>query len=435
VEAILIIGGEVRFDSSIDADALRRIRDTVGQLLQVKNLAVLIGSGASYHLGSPAIRSVSAEELDGMVVAADVALSVEATKVRDALVSKDDGVVDLERLLASLSNSLAYAASVGRESVTIGDDEVSCDAIRELRRAVNVSLAQACDLPKHSAIQDDRFRDDPWLAHREFFRRLLRSRRPDLPRVSVFTTNYDLVIERTLDDAGIPYLDGFTGTVDRVMRLEAYRHDLYLPPQADGRRLVRVPNVLYLYKVHGSLNWRSTPSPAGLGTSHVTQSGLTTAPDDLALIYPTPHKESDVLGHPYADLLRILSTTLNGLETAIITVGYGFADEHINRLILQALPSNPTLQVMIVDPCGVVERAGDQAQHRFGSSPAARLAQIADQRVAVLTGEAACFANLAEATLPDPDDFAVDESASLVTALEQALVGDPVANAEEDETT
>ena len=127
----------------------------------------------------------------------------------------------------------------------------------------------------------------------------------------VFTTNYDLVIERTLDDAGVPYFDGFVGTVNRVMQLESYQQDLYLPPQADGRRLVRTPNVMYLYKLHGSVNWRSGVSPAGHGTVHVEQSSQVGEDEELVLIYPTPQKEADVLGHPYADLLRAFSTTLS----------------------------------------------------------------------------------------------------------------------------
>lgn len=422
MQAMLTIGGEVRFDAASDSDALRRIRDTIGQLLQVKNLAVLMGSGASFHLGSPAIRNVSRADLESMAKAAEVNMPANADTALEGLVPEEG--VDLERLLASLTNSLAYAASVTLEEVSIGGAQVSCETLRLLRRTVNQSLAAACDLPVASRIREERFRTDPWLAHREFFRRLLRSRRSDLPRVRVFTTNYDLVIERTLDDAGIPYLDGFVGTVDRVMRLEAYQQDLYLPPQGDGRRLVRVPNVLYLYKVHGSVNWRSSTSPAGYGTSQVVQAATPISEaDDLALIYPTPHKESDVLGHPYADLLRMLSTTLSAPETAIMIVGYGFADEHINRLLLQALPSNPTLQVLIVDPFDVVTRNEESpGGFDFGDGPVARLAQVRDQRLAVLSGDGVCFGKLAEVAMPDPDDFAVEESDVLATALGEALI-------------
>jgi len=421
LDAILTIGGEVRFDTVAEPDSVRRIRETIGQLLQVKNLALLIGSGASFHLGSPAIRRVSQETVKEMAAAAGLQISAEAEAALSALVPEDG--VDLETLLASLTNSLAYASSVARDAVLIGPDTFGCDVLRELRRTVNISLAAACDLPNNDRIDEQRFLADPWLAHREFFRRLLRSRRLDLPRVKVFTSNYDLVIERTLDDAGIPYFDGFVGTVDRVMRLETYQQDLYLPPQGDSRRLMRVPNVLYLYKIHGSVNWRTSTSLAAFGTSSIKQSA-TDATDgaELTLIYPTPHKESDVLGHPYADLLRMLSTTLSAPETAILIVGYGFADEHINRLILQTLPSNPTLQIFIVDPFGVLERQEDPSgEYSFGSSPVARLAQIPDQRLAVLTGMDARFSTLAEAAMPDPDDFAVDESASLADALERAI--------------
>jgi hypothetical protein len=50
---LLIVGGRLRTRAEMDSETLRRVTETLGHLIQVKNLIVLLGSGASHHLGSP----------------------------------------------------------------------------------------------------------------------------------------------------------------------------------------------------------------------------------------------------------------------------------------------------------------------------------------------------------------------------------------------
>lgn len=182
--------------------------------------------------------------------------------------------------------------------------------------------------------------------------------------------------------------------------------------------------MLRLAKLHGSINWRSVPSPSGRGTRRVVQRTGAGESEDLALIYPTPQKETDVVGHPYADLLRLFGAALGASETAVLCIGYGFADDHINRLIYQALPSNPTLQLVIVDPFGVHEDGA------FCEGPVASLAQIPDQRIVVLTGDDTKFESMPFVCMPDPERITPDRS-EIVDALSDALLGD---DAEETET-
>ncbi len=410
----LIVAGEVRADGSSE-DGHRRIIDTFSRLLQVKQIVVLIGSGASMHLGSPSIRRMDKASLQGLLRHQGAEVQVIDGEALDAIVG--DTTVDLEDLLAQLSTAVAFAQRAGISTLPFHERSVPFAEVDSLLRALNRALAHACDIPARPGALDD----DPWAAHREFFRRMLQSRRSDLPRPRVFTTNYDLVIERTLDDAGIVYFDGFAGTVDRAMQLATYDYEFYLPAAADGRRLMRVPNVLQLMKLHGSINWYSAASPSGRGTHRVIQRSGAPPEGELAMIYPTPQKEFDVVGFPYADLLRLLSAALVSPETALLCVGYGFADEHINRLIYQALPSNPTLQLLIVEPFGVLDGA------EFGTSAVADLAQVQDQRIAVVTGEDAKFESLPFSCMPDPERFAKDPAADVMDVLSAALLGSPVA--------
>ncbi|HWT05486.1 MAG TPA: SIR2 family protein, partial [Xanthomonadales bacterium] len=252
---------------------------------------------------------------------------------------------DLETILADLSTAVRFVNSrYARDEV----GENSVEALRLVRAKVNRALALACDLATDESREEDELK-----AHKAFFARVLASRRSDLPRARVFTTNYDLVIEKALDVLGIDYIDGFVGTVNRTLRLDVYSREYYMATAIGSeRRPRRLADFLYLYKVHGSLNWRSRANRVAAGSDRVVQiSNYRATPiDDLALIYPTPQKEADTLGYPYSDLLRAFGSTLTEPDTALFTIGYGYSDEHINRIISQSLASNATLAIVLVDP-------------------------------------------------------------------------------------
>jgi hypothetical protein len=180
----------------------------------------------------------------------------------------------------------------------------------------------------------------------------------------------------------------------------------------------RSNNSFFLHKIHGSLNWRasSTSDSGGIESIGVVQVPESEPLNDGAvLIYPTAAKEGDTLAYPYADMLRMLSTALQQPDTALLVVGYGFWDAHINRITLGALAMNPGLNLMVVDPLALVDPNQDlssvQGRERTDSlledmglelknTPIAELAALQDSRVSVLTGPSASFENLA-VLLPD----------------------------------
>ena len=450
-------------DARANPDKTRRVTETVGRLLQVRNLAVLIGAGASFHLGSPSIRALTSQDVRDFVEVAALSLPEGEARVLEALVGSTPA--DLENLLGTLSSSISYAKAVGLVEIPLRQpgDTFPAQDFENLRATVNAALAAACNLPNLTDLPDA-IREDPWHAHREFFRRLLRSRRGDLPRVKVFTTNYDLVIEQTLDDAGITYFDGFVGTVRRTFAPRAFGHELFLPAPADDRRMLRLEDVVYLYKLHGSINWRSEVSGKTMDIGSVLQvpQNQEREPGELALIYPTPHKELDVLGFPYAELFRALADVVTEPETALLVIGYSFGDEHINRIIFQALASNPTLQLFVVDPFGVVapEAPSDLPVKPAAQTPAegmhspqpemdaqekgtaattnaeaigppilletrlGRLASVRDARIAIFTGAAAKFVNFAGEVMPDPEALASNQEGVQLAegALKHALL-------------
>jgi hypothetical protein len=182
----------------------------------------------------------------------------------------------------------------------------------------------------------------------------------------------------------------------------------------------RAENSFYLYKLHGSLNWRASElsdDGGSVESIEVTQiSDVAAVTDGAVLIYPTSSKEGDTLAYPYTDLFRLLSTALQQPDTAVLTIGYGFWDAHINRILLGSLTMNPGMNMMIVDPNAVFGPDSDLSVLETGSSrgvplanlgvkladgqPIAEIANISDSRIAVFTGPRACFERFSH-LLPD----------------------------------
>lgn len=431
---VFILGGQVRAAGS--TDSLKPFREHLGSLLQVQNLVILIGSGASFHLGSPQVRNLSNEAVEKLVAASGAALSALEIKALEGLNPGNSG--DMEGLLDRLQTAVAYSEKLGQDPVRLGAEDVSLSDVISLREKLNRSLAHACALPGPGCLLPD-----PLSAHRTFLTRLARARRANLPRAKIFTTNYDLVIEKALDELGFPYIDGFSGTVDRRLNVSYYGLDMHRIDATSQRVIERSESSFYLHKVHGSLNWRAHTTSDGLAsieTTEVRQVPLGDANAETALIYPTASKEGDTLAYPYADLLRLLTATLQLPDTAVLSVGYGFKDDHINRILLTSLGMNSGMHLTAVDPFGVlgdatIEELAVPGDHRSqyvpeadpgeDISPIGRLARVKDSRIAVFTGEQAKFSDFAN-LLPDPGIQQVAPAG--LAAVMSMLAANPVAS-------
>jgi len=437
---LLIVGGTVK--EVITSSESQGVRDYLGSLLQVKNLVVLLGSGASFHLGSPKTRDLTNAQVLELIGEAGCDPAEDDQALLATINPTDSG--DLEKLLNGLQLAAALATQAGQTEVTLGSGAQARsyrkDQVEGLRQRVNRALAEACRLPKEGASLDPPFDTDPLLAHRTFLSRIVRSRRANLPRPRVFTTNYDLVIESALDELGYPYIDGFSGTVDRRLNLAFYGLDFHRVETTTQSVLARAEGALYLHKVHGSLNWRSSSNTdrlTGLESLEVKQSDDPAGADELVLIYPTSAKEGDTLAYPYSDLLRLLGDAVQQEDTAVIVAGYGFADPHINRLLLRSLATNSALNVLVADPFAVLEAPDiaaltSDAHQRdlddLGVTPKqtaiAALAKAGDSRIAVLTGDHGKFTELAR-LMPGSSPHGETPTAvsALIEALEQAARG------------
>ena len=350
-----------------------RLIQRLRQYLEVRNLSVLIGNGCSIPLGSPVIgdvASLTSEFAKTRYQLTDDARQVTALKTLEVLLPKV-GKIGIEPLLTVLANIQANEQLLGHQT-NIDDKPVPATDARSLEQLLKKWLFLKCKEVSET--------DDAKLKfHEELLRRIL-LRSTTLPRANIFTLNYDLLIERALDNLGVLYFDGFLGTINRTLRTESYHYDLYYPGETTEGRVTRVDRVIHLYKLHGSTNWRRHASK---GSEVVIRHG---SPRDAeygdVMIYPSPLKVAEMNGYPYSEMFRHLSAQITQQQSVLLVIGYRFQDSHVNRLIYQAL-SIPSFVLVIVTPALAEPASGavPGEEHEIW-----RLTQIDSKRILVIVG-------------------------------------------------
>lgn len=149
--------------------------------------------------------------------------------------------------------------------------------------------------------------------------------------VEVFTTNYDLLLETYLERAGLPIVDGFVGCVE----------PFFLPDVAESTDYIPAGPSVCVWKLHGSINWSISKSNSG----RIVRTGVVNPGAD-AVILPSHRKYDESRKQPYITLLDRLSRFLRQSDALLVTIGYSFADQHINSAILGGLQRSPRAHVL-----------------------------------------------------------------------------------------
>lgn len=332
-------------------DAARRpnpldvVRKDIADAMNSKNLAFLFGSGCSSaraedgsELGIPTMGPMAASFLDGTDARFKVSPEDRET-LRDVLgVDLNDSKFswNLESLMEVLYGLRFVLADSKRTELA---DAAS--VVDRLIKLVKNYVYTVC-LEGQSA--------DPartvLTTYERFYRRLAQRDRA-LPRPWVFTTNYDLFNETAMDRLGIPYINGFQGSVERRFNPASFRYTIAEQLDISSRKWSSLDSLVYFAKLHGSMNWQSTAE----GLFPVLEAPLSKEVDpDRMLIYPTPAKQNASFAAPYSDMFRELQSRVAREQSVLITLGYSFGDEHVNNIIFQAL-TIPTFRLVIfADP-------------------------------------------------------------------------------------
>lgn len=182
-------------------------------------------------------------------------------------------------------------------------------------------------------------------------------------RLNIFTTNYDRLIEAGAELAGIHLMDRFLGNLMPVFRSSRLDLDMhYSTPGIRGEPRY-LEGVARFTKLHGSVDWlqvghdiRRMGLPFGASdiTPFLKASGSDISTAHKLMIYPNAAKDQETANYPYVELFRDLAAAICQPNSTLVTYGYSFGDEHINRVIrdMLTIPSTHLVIISRDDPMG-----------------------------------------------------------------------------------
>lgn len=200
------------------------------------------------------------------------------------------------------------------------------------------------------------------------------SRTGNRERLNIFTTNYDRLIEVGAELAGIHLMDRFVGTMTPIFRSSRLNLDLhYNPPGIRGEPRY-LEGVARITKLHGSIDWiqneneiRRIGLPFGANdiTPYLNAPGLKGLDALKLMIYPNSSKDRETAEYPYVELFRDFAAAICRPNSTLVTYGYGFGDEHINRVIqdMLTIPSTHLVVISFSDPIGRILKFYYESSH------------------------------------------------------------------------
>lgn len=348
---IVFYKGKIRYELSLES-----MKKEFTQCLQVENLNFLIGSGCS---------SLFKEGIETAIPT----MNTLAKRFFDSNPEfRVQGVLLKDHFLDNLESMLDYMISVR-----------SVNHISSIDTEIDTKLKLVQKFIREQVL-DGMNSDEVNILYKEFYLKILRKNRKN--PINIFTTNYDLYNERALDELGFFYNNGFTGTYERRFNPISYNYAFVENMNLNKDVWDRISNFFNIYKIHGSINWVNKDMK-------VIEKSVENITDETIMIYPTPLKDRTTLMTPYSDLMRNMQQSLMKNNSILITVGYSFSDDHINRIILNML-SVPSFKLVILG----------------GSTNIDKIISIGDSRIWVINSEQKIhyFNNFVNKLLPDIQD-------------------------------
>jgi len=247
------------------------------------------------------------------------AISSAITKKDGILKEKCQSIVESKNIEDFLSFTILYEKLNGE--IKDGEDNF-------LRCKLEKKIADACRLTL----------DENNRHHQDFIRKLT-ARKPTEPRVQLYTTNYDTLFEQAAQRMNYTIIDGFSFSYPRIFNGINFDHDVvYRERTRIKNEESFVPNVIQLFKLHGSIDWEKIDDK-------IYQKETT---DHPCIIYPASEKYESSYEQPYFEMMSHLQSTLRKEGTLLIVAGFGFQDKHIQNVIKEAVLQNPNFHLLVV---------------------------------------------------------------------------------------
>lgn len=226
------------------------------------------------------------------------------------------------------------------KSKDISDEEANnllSDKVKEVSKKVLEDISKANDEENIKAV---------FKRYSEFIKVLLQllyhaNSRQVTKNINIFTTNYDLFIEKSLDELmkyeSFVFNDGSNGYFNRILDSANYNKSVAYRGLNDNY-LNELPT-LSLIKPHGSMNWARGQEDNILIRQSVVENPVVVKPTGI-------EGQETFLNNHFHDMLRVFQLELDKPQSILIVIGFSFQDKHIAKMLSRSL-KNPELNVFI----------------------------------------------------------------------------------------
>ncbi|MEB3733735.1 SIR2 family protein [Halopseudomonas pachastrellae] len=362
----------------LNTKALRKhIEPWLTALFQSEHMSVLAGSGLTHAVHKMATGELAAdmsgEVSDGNYKEKIIAAANESAKIAGR---EKSNIEDKVRVANELLRGLEILQKAD-EAETLRTD--ISNAMSGLAEAILKS-------EENIAIVQEEKRERAFNALTTFLMSFS-SRTGTRDRLNIFTTNYDRLIEAGAELAGLHLLDRFVGNLMPIFRTSRLDLDMhYNPPGIRGEPRY-LEGVARFTKLHGSVDWVQTKDDirrVGLpfGADKVEPffqiPGMDEVTPHRLMIYPNSAKDRETAEYPYVELFRDLAAAVCRPNSTLVTYGYSFGDEHINRVIrdMLTIPSTHLVVISMDDSLGRIQTLANERKSQVSLLIGPQLANL-----------------------------------------------------------
>lgn len=327
----------------------RRIEPWLTALFQSEHLSLLVGSGFSSAIQSlsnaPLINAMTNEnmfscykdEIYGHAINSAEKAGRKKSNIEDVFRSAND----LIQGLSVISQSESFAEFKTKYEILKEEYNIGLKVFAEQILGIENSIMNSSEELRVNAFN-----------YAVLFLLSFASRTGTRDRLNIFSTNYDRVIESVADIAGLRLMDRFVGSLSPIFRSSRLDLDyIYNPPGMRGEPRF-LEGVARFTKLHGSLDWveedreiRRLSIP--FGVSNIDPFLFNKTEYSKVMIFPNSSKDRETSEYPYVELFRDFAAALCRPNSTIVTYGYSFGDDHVNRVIRDMLTIPSTHLVII----------------------------------------------------------------------------------------
>lgn len=301
---------------------VREIKELKSQLSYSKNIGFFFGAGTSCALGIPNVEQLT--DLTRTALVSDFAKTFKLVEA-DLTATITTRKVNIEDILNQIRRIRELTVETSKKYEGVSGEEA-----KKLDKEICTTIYEVILGKEKTAKLESTKKFFAWLSilNRDFSK-------------EVFTTNYDLVIEKSLEASCIPYFDGFVGS-----------YEPFFWPESIDKLVGKgdlTQNWIRLWKIHGSLSWFWKQDDKNKATQIVRIGRIENikAEKNELVIYPSKEKYDSSRKQPFIAYFDRFKNYLLSGELLFIFTGYSFSDQHINEIIFNCLRQNNRLSAVV----------------------------------------------------------------------------------------